>query len=96
MKQKTKRESRGATIYFLIECFRGGHRGGAIFIHVCGSPDPFLFEPSLHSNLHPREGNPLGHRLVFTPRMTCRITRFLLQKNASLQVEVPAEICTSL
>ena len=29
-----------------IECFRGRHRGGAILLHFCGSPDPFFMQQS--------------------------------------------------
>ena len=40
----------------------GGTEGGAILLHVCGSPDPLFMqrnEPFLpYLNLHPREGNP--------------------------------------
>ena len=39
-----------------------------ILRHVCGSLDPFFMqqnEPFWPWNLHPREGNPLKHRMIF-------------------------------
>ena len=46
-------ESSVKSLSQIIECFRGRHRGGAILLNFCGSPDPFFIQPNEPFSLKP-------------------------------------------
>ena len=56
-----------------------------MLLHFCGSPDPFFMqrnEPCLPYDLHPREGDPVKHRLILRPRNAFKDSVFKASKLA--------------